>query len=627
MNSYNREKIHILDALTANQIAAGEVVENPGSVVKELVENSIDAGANRISVKVLDSQAESIQVSDNGRGMSPEDLSRAILRHATSKIKRVEDLSLLGTLGFRGEALPSIASVSDLSLSSCQKGENTGYRIEVKAGKACVPQEIAHPEGTTVTVENLFYNTPARKKFLKSPQRELSNLGEIMNKMALSHPEIAFSLTVNGKKQLNTSGSGNLSQAVMSVYGQDTLRKLVKVDWLENMLIYGMVSLPELSRANRSQYNFFVNNRWVRCKELAEAVDEVYHTLLPKNRYPLVILYLSLAPSLMDVNVHPAKLEVKFKDGQTIQKCLTGAIIKALSEKETIYAQLAKNEPKSPPLGGKDNFRLEQTATKKASQDKEYRIKDSAPGSLIQSFYRKPKENILGEVRKAVSYEKPAYPGLTFNDKPAPEEPGQKEEQAPEFLFASLRVMGQLSASFILAEGEEGLYIIDQHAAHERIQYERMKIKAEAQEALAQELAIPLTLELSPDEKGLLMEAILEFDNLGFKVEHFGDNSFILRSVPAWYEGSAPESLFYELLAMSERKKGKELKLPRHEELFLRACKSAVKANRYLTESDINKLLSDLDKCQNPSTCPHGRPTAVKITIEEIRRKFLRTSI
>lgn len=620
-------RIRLLDALTSNQIAAGEVVERPASVVKELVENAIDADATRIAVKILDQRGEEILVTDNGRGMSPEDLSRAVLPHATSKLRRIEDLDILSTLGFRGEALPSIAAVSQMWLASAPHGALNGYKIAVEEGQAGEIQEYPMAAGTMVGVNRLFYNTPARREFLKSPAYELSKIGELMSKLALALPEIAFSLEMNGKTVLSTNGGGDLGQAVLAVFGRETLGQLVQVDWLENILISGLVSLPELNRANRSQYNFFVNKRWVRCRALSQAVDEAYYTLLPKNRYPVVVLHLAIAPSQIEVNIHPAKTEIRLKEEERIQKALISAIQGALSRKEQLIPKISGSSPQSPPLGqGDGSLRLEEKERRKLYL-KERRRLEEGQGQILSGrqegarlFYGSPAgKNSASPLKEE---EGAGSKPLNAHD-PFPWEAAAAEK--PPFLYASLRPLGQIGASYIAAEGRDGLYLIDQHAAHERILYEKFAAKAAEEPGASQALAIPLTLELSHEEAGLLTEAILDLQALGFVLEHFGDNTFMLRAVPAWYEGSAPQELVYELLAQGHP--GGGLRLPREEELFLRACKSAVKANQHLEAGDIYHLLAQLDQCQNPSTCPHGRPVAIKLTFEEIRKKFLRTGL
>lgn len=624
MSQFAMPKIHLLDTLTANQIAAGEVVERPASVVKELVENSIDAGATRIFVKVLDANGEHIQVADNGMGMVPEDMVRAIKRHATSKIRQVEDLDTLSSLGFRGEALPSIASVSRMKISSATAQAISGYRISVLDGKASIPEECAMAAGTIVEVEDLFYNTPARRKFLRSPAYELGQISELMTKLALSHPQIAFTLELDGRTALATNGNGKVESVMLAVYGRQTLSQMVGVNWIENMLIYGMASLPVLNRANRSQYNFFVNGRWVRSKELSLAVDEAYATLLPKQRYPLVCLYLSVPPATLDVNVHPGKLEIKLKEAPLVQESLKAALAAALQNRSRLtpsFGSGASNQP----LGGGDGgaFRLGETskhkkANKEAAKESAFlggRSESRKPGGLYQALYAEKTDF--------------SSPAKTNEPLPRPAATPPLPPQAPEspFRYTSLRPMGQLDSTYIIAEGEDGLYLIDQHAAHERILYEDFKKKSQAERAASQPLAVPVTLELSHQESALLVEAVLALHDLGFVLEHFGDNTFILRAVPAWYQGTTPEDLIFDVLNQTERKGGATVALPREEELFLRACKSAVKAYQALTEADIANLLARLDACENPSTCPHGRPVAVKISLAEIRRKFLRTGI
>ncbi|MDD2220950.1 MAG: DNA mismatch repair endonuclease MutL [Clostridia bacterium] len=593
--------IRVLDSQTANQIAAGEVVEGPASVIKELVENAIDAGATEISVKILDSAAENLQVFDNGCGMVPQDMQIAVKRHATSKICAVEDINNIATLGFRGEALAAIAAVSLLSLSSRTPDAVCGKKISVKTGQISEVEDVAMPYGTIIKVEKLFYNTPARKKFLKSPLREVAKISDYLAHLALSNPQIAFLLEQEGKKLLQTNGSGDLFAVALAVYGKETVKKLQAIKG-ENAeaKIFGLISLPELNRSTRQGYNFFINNRWVQSKELSRAVDEAYYTMLPKGRYPLVIIFVELPPNQIDVNIHPTKAQVKLKDYHLLSAYLIRAI------QNTLYHQ----EALSPEL-------------QIAPADQQNKQKED----LISQMLEENRPLTAAEPLRALSLKEALYGGYKQTGHSLYHPPvfyqQQADETAKKMFYSALAPLGQLDSSYLLVGGDDALYIIDQHAAHERILYE--KIKNKAQESLASmPLLIPQVLELTQTELAHLSELIIQLTDLGFIVEDFGDNTFLIRNVPAWYEGNDAAGLLRDLLAQAADKTPDSLKITADEKIFRTACRRAVKANQYLSNSQISALLVQLDQCENPATCPHGRPVCIKIPLEEIKRRFLR---
>lgn len=654
-------RINLLDTQTTNRIAAGEVVERPASVVKELVENAIDAGASRITVKILNNKLDKIQVSDNGCGIAPDDLRRALLRHATSKISCFDDMQTLNSLGFRGEALPAIAAVSELTLISRQTGSLSGYKLISKDGKAGLPEPAGCPEGTTVLVDKLFANLPARKSFLKSPAWEMGQIADLLNRFALAHPKIAFTFSQGEKTILATFGSGELTQAFLAVYGRNILPYMLEVEWLKQIIIKGMVSLPEVNRANRHHYSYFINGRWVYSRELNQAIDEAYETLLPLHRYPTCVLNLFLAPSLLDVNVHPSKMEIKFKEPELVKNAVTAAIKEALRIKELLTPHLDR------PLWQRDNDSTEGANAEESShqakarqQSLVLRSPDGHKPLLSQVLSGKalflPEQSppfASGSAQAPETLPDHAPPD-PFSEGGAPkglELPapfaagGDLIEQglsaaivaegdpkgwglpAQELYFADLYPLGQIDGTFILAKGEDGLYIIDQHAAHERILYEKIAAEAARQPGTSKLLATPLSLELTYQEHLCLINNIVDLKDVGFIVEHFGDNTFILRGVPSWYEGNDGEQLFLTVIAKileENNAPGKTAKKLREEEIFQMACKNAVKANQYLTSADIGAIFQSLDKCESPSTCPHGRPVAIKLTLEEIRKRFLR---
>jgi DNA mismatch repair protein MutL len=630
----NMEKIHLLDSQTSNQIAAGEVVERPASVIKELMENAIDAGANRIKIKIFGHDLEKMQITDNGCGMNPKDLLQCVKRHATSKIKSIEDLDSLGTMGFRGEALPAIAAVSQMTIISRSGDMNTAYETTVVDGQPAKPQEVGAPPGTTIIVDKLFYNTPARKKFLKSPSWELGQISDLVGRLAMAYPHISFDLEQDGKQILRTSGNGQINQAVLAVYGQEVLAHMVELQWMQNILVHGLVSLPQLFRSSRHHYTFFVNNRWIRSKELSAAVNEAYHTILPAKRYPIVVIYLQVAPDFVDVNVHPSKMEVKFKDAQMVQNIVRDAIREALLKKEKALPSLGQihytKEDKAQSKSGirteeKDLLRQDSVSdallNKKPTQSANYSIKfhDKSPGSLHESLYSSVR---FTDKKEDIPIDPQIQP-LSESQAAASRQEDKRLDKKKDFHFSSLHPLGQVDGTYIVAAGDDCVYFIDQHAAHERILYEKIKAQARDMAVAVDQLAVPQTVELTHQEALWLTDDIIALTNMGFIIEHFGDNTFIIRGVPFWYQGSDAGLLMRAVI----EKHGARKESLREEELFLLACKSAVKANQHLTAADISALLQELDKCQNPHTCPHGRPVIIKIGLDEIRRTFLRSNI
>jgi DNA mismatch repair protein MutL len=595
-------KINILDPLTANQIAAGEVVERPVSVVKELIENSIDAGSTRIQILLEEGGIKRIRVVDNGWGIEGEDLPRAIQRHATSKILSVDDLNSLRTLGFRGEALPSIAAISKMTLSSRTKEKAVGFSIQVKGNEISDLREIGTPVGTEIIVDDLFYNTPARKKFLKSPSGELGMVSDMVGRIAISRPDIAFELLHGKRTILKTPGNNNLSQVIFSVYGKEIARNLVQVEYKHGPIIRGYISTTQMTRTSRQYYNFYLNGRYIKSKELAEALEEGYYTRIPQKRFPIAIVFFEMDPSLFDANVHPAKLEIKFKDFLPVKEAFIYAINNALSDPKISIPQIRSNK-------NEDDVSLEQLKITHHYKIEPEKIERNQKEILLEhtGLYHDQTEQVQDE--------------NCFSETEATDLP---ESTKP--FFSLLKVLGQIEGTYIIASGEKGLYIIDQHAAHERIRYEKIKKMFLEQPSASAMLAVPITIEFSPRQTIWLINHIIELRELGFVLEHFGDHTFLLRGTPVWHiEGNSQELLFDILEKLGSDFSVRLKELINEEKLFSLACKSAVKGNNFITSSDISFLLQQLDLIDNPYTCPHGRPTMILLTHEEIKRRFLRT--
>lgn len=570
-------RIKILPEDLINKIAAGEVVERPASVVKELIENSIDAGATKITVEIQNAGRKLIRVSDNGCGMTKEELSLAIQRHSTAKISKLDDLFNIQTLGFRGEALPSIASVSNLEVRSRVMGEEAGMeagmeagsQLKIEGGKEIKTEDIGCPPGTTITIKDLFFNTPARKKFLKSPATEMGHIGNIVSKYTMAFPQIAFELISDGKPLLSSPGSGNLKDAVMAVYGVDLLKQLTETEFNFNHgKVYGLISRPTLSRIDKTYENFYVNGRYVRNFLLNRALEEAYRTLIPNNRYPVAVLFIEIDRKQVDVNVHPTKREVKFVKTQEVMDAVRSAVSKTLQNVQG---------PTSNVAGARD-FGL----------DKEWK-----PGMADVLFdVQGPMSNVaIEEVSFEVSAVQPLIPIYQYKD------------------------------TYIICTDGEDLVLIDQHAAHERILYDQLS--HELQVAGHQSLLIPETIELTTKEMVVLQDNIGYLKSLGFDLEEFGNNSFILRSVPAIATKAPPKQLLTDIISeIQNLGKSAQMDIKQENIRKLIACHSAIKAGDKLTAQEMNQLIKDLYTTENPLTCPHGRPTMFRITEEELKKRF-----
>ncbi len=629
-------KIHILDTLTTNMIAAGEVADRPAYIVKELIENSIDAGATRIEVRILDAKCEKIQITDNGCGMTPEDMRMSIIRHATSKISRAEDLNQLHTLGFRGEALPSIAAVSVMTMISKTPDSDVGYKMTVENGKASLPEEVAAQNGTLIVIDRLFYNTPARKKFLRSVHTELAAIAEVVTNMALSRLDIAFTLRRGNSRSIATSGQGNLQKTIFELFGREAAKNMLQVDLQDaehDIHVYGAISLPGYNRSTR-QYRFFVNGRSVRSPVLVKAIEDGYYTAMPDTRYPIAYLFLQLPTHTIDVNIHPAKLDIKFDDPVLIRSLVTQGIQQALFKNNLIIPRVETAEEKS------KNSRVAPTVEQLEWMD--------APNA--QPVFRERKrwgaEDFYRQLYapQSHSYSQAEPPGTFWTDsveaapsaEPYPQQleadgPAYVQEENPQRIcYSRLHVLGQYLGTYIIAYGAEGLYLIDQHAAAERILYEKLADKA-AEDKLADSsvLAMPIPLQLSAADTLKLEEHIVTIRDMGFVLARAENGTYSIREIPLWCNAMYAEKLLFMVIDYLQAFDGDASKSLQHiqaEALFLASCKRSIKANRRLTDQDIRCLLEDLDHCRIPTSCPHGRPIAIILTEAEIRRRFLRSS-
>jgi DNA mismatch repair protein MutL len=589
-------RIHLLEEHTVNRIAAGEVVERPASVVKELVENSIDAGAHTIIVEVEQGGKRLIRVTDDGEGMSPADALLSIQRHATSKIRDAEDLQSIVTLGFRGEALPSIAAVSRFELLTKRADLDTGMRLVVENGQVVEAEECAARNGTTVTVRDLFYNTPARLKFLKSVATELSHITELMTRFALAFPEISFRLLHNGQEIFVSQGSTDPRHALLAVFGRDVARELRSIDFAQGSLrITGYVSPPHLTRPTRAMQSFFVNRRLVRHRVLSKALDDAYRTLTPEGRHPVAAIFLQVPPYSVDVNVHPTKAEVKFSHEGEVYHAVLTAIRQALLQQGMMPSALP---------GLQSGLDIAQPAAR-----------PSTGQPIWQPSPMPPQEVLHAELLRRA--------GIELSQATSVEVQPAARPYAE--MLEGFQVLGQLDRTYIIASSLRGLLIIDQHVAHERVLYEKLTVLRQRQPVPVQHLLTPLVFHLDRRTATLLGEHLQEIQNMGFLLEPFGSDSVVLRGVPAWLGQRNVEALVRDLLdEISEL--GVQRRLPLTDETLVAttACKMAVKAGDALSHAEMTHLLQELAETENPYLCPHGRPVVLVLSIEELERRFKR---
>lgn len=665
--------IEILDQQTIDKIAAGEVIERPSSVVKELVENAIDARASAITVEIKEGGVSFIRITDNGCGIEAGQVPLAFLRHSTSKIRSVEDLACVSSLGFRGEALSSIAAVAQVELITKTASGLSGTRYVIEGGQEKSSEEIGAPEGTTFLVRNLFYNTPARKKFLKTPQTEAGYIGDLMERLALSHPEVSFKLIVNNQPKLHTSGNSNLKEVIYHVYGRDIAGNLIEVQG-ENELfsIQGYIGKPLISRGNRNFENYFINGRYIKSGLIAKSIEEAYKSFVMQHKFPFTVLHISIKGDLLDVNVHPTKMELRFSNGEAIYQYLTGLIRDAINQNELVY-----------------QVSLEKEQEEKARQAREKKEQLRSSRNAPEPFERKRLESVRQAVQKDSPYEPkygkpvpsetqkqtiPAQPmeepkiaesvaesityaqqvslsdmegkdrrGLLAKEGPGtpndgieetsgrfPLEKAQMEEEAhPRKLLEEgsrkdHRIIGQLFETYWLVEFDGSLYIIDQHAAHEKVLYERMLAALQTKEFTSQMVYPPILLTLNMQEESLLKKYMGYFQELGYEIEHFGGKEYAVTAVPANLFGLDGQELMIEVLDSLAGFHGKETPQMVTEKIASMSCKAAVKGNQALAREEMEALIGELLALENPYHCPHGRPTIISMSKHELEKKFKR---
>ncbi|WP_145331567.1 DNA mismatch repair endonuclease MutL [Paenibacillus xylanexedens] len=742
-------KIHVLDEHIANQIAAGEVVERPASVVKELLENAVDAGASKIEVAVEEGGLLRIRVKDNGSGIEPDDLETAFYRHATSKITHGRDLFQITSLGFRGEALPSIAAVSKVEVLTASGDDGRGRRIVIEGGKLCTHEDATSPQGTEFVVKELFYNTPARLKYMKTIQTELGHISDVLYRMAMSHPHISFTLRHNENTLLQTLGNGDLLQVVAAIYGTSAAKAMLPIEG-ENLdyKISGLISLPEWTRANRAGMSTIVNGRYIRNYGLNQAILKAYHTLLPINRFPLVVLQLEMHPSLVDVNVHPAKLEVRFSKEAELYEFVE-TTLRGILRQEVLIPQVRKQQirrgddssfiqeqflfPRGPvkeqevsegygqqgplgkPVSEDDHSDLDAPAeiepgggipagtgagagngSEPALQQSSSDFSQSAPlpeappestpayGSLdllngAQFDQRNDSEQEIlsgdhpgqqsrnntgesadvhaGEVAatsttgtraasesQTEAYRAPSYSAPVRENRTPYTSAGQKGERSwkkasipdPAKLsaamhadpsmpaFPELSLIGQHHGTYLIAQNDEGLYLIDQHAAHERVNYEYYYEKFGNPAQASQELLLPITLEFTPSETEKLKARLAWFEQAGVYLEHFGGQTFRVRSHPYWFPKGDEKDIIEEMSEWVLSERSIDVAKMREAASIMCSCKASIKANQKLTDREAEVLIQRLGSCRQPYTCPHGRPIVISFSTYDLEKLFKR---
>ncbi len=674
-------KIILLDDLTSSQIAAGEVVERPASVVKEMVENSIDAGSTRISVEIRNGGIKYIRIDDNGCGMEPDDCIIAFDKHATSKIRSSEDLFSINTLGFRGEALASIAAVSKVTLRTKTRDSENGTLVVIEGGDLVESGPCGAKDGTSFTVENLFYNTPARYKFLMKDRTEASYVAEVMERIALSHPSISFRL-ISDKNQILYTPGGTLKDAVYGLYGREVAEKLVPCGFYEGAVkVTGLCGMKELTYGNRNRQMAFVNGRFVKSKTVSAAIDEAYKTLTMKGRFPFVILNIELPPTRVDVNVHPAKTEVRFADNNAVFRTVFHAISSAIYEREvqppefsgasglmpgdlpfeSIDAKGTLESTASEPETVSDNYFMlekddkndnsgitgenvkdvgntgESTENNDAdiianylrpvvdnadtAEPQQEDSDDRAPGSLISKYFELKGEEPLGQKEQS------ALPGLERPQKSGKQD--QEKNRDPQFsqecieVYKNGRVIGQLLETYILIEYDGAFYMVDQHAAHERLKYEEIRSRLEGAENPSVQMLLPVAVRLGASEMLRFREILPALEMLGFEIDEFGNDTVIIRSIPTLIDESVAESFVVTAIGSPRTGEGMTNVFPDNA-VYTMACKAAIKGNMKLSDVEIRYLLDSLANVKNPGTCPHGRPIIFKMTQYEIERRFHR---
>lgn len=637
-------KIQVLDQVTIDKIAAGEVVERPASVVKELVENAIDAKAAAVTVEVKEGGISFMRIADNGCGIDREDVPGAFLRHSTSKIRNAEDLEHISSLGFRGEALSSIAAVSQVELITKTPEDSFGTRYMISGGKEEGMEDIGAPDGTTFLVRQLFYNVPARRKFLKTAMTEAGHVSDLMTRMALSHPHISFQFINNGQSKLHTSGNGNLRDVIYHIYGREIAANLINVTYEKNGIrITGYIGAPLISRGNRNFETYFINGRYVKSSIIYKAIEDAYKDFTMQHKYPFTVLHIEVVGEDVDVNVHPTKMEVRFHNQQMIYNSIYEAVDQALHEKKLIpevTIDVPKAEPKAqakpePKAQPKEVIQPEvnnsvKVQPEKASGERDLDYFMEQMKKRVMSYHQ---QNSSAEVKGKSDIFKPQVQVDRVKEVAASYRAKQSPEQMTLFdgklldkeKRANYKIIGQVFDTYWLVEFDNSLYIIDQHAAHERVLYEKTLREMKTREFTSQMISPPVILNLTMQEAQLLRTYMDQFTRIGFEFEEFGQDSYAVRSVPANLFSIAKKELLMEMIdSLSEEVHRRQSSELLDEKIASMSCKAAVKGNMRLSAQEVDALIGELLKLDNPYHCPHGRPTIISMSKRELEKKFKR---
>ena len=658
--------IQVLDQITIDKIAAGEVIERPASIIKELVENAIDAGASAVTVEIKEGGISFIRITDNGCGIPKGEVPLAFLRHSTSKIRSVDDLSTVASLGFRGEALSSIAAIAQVELITKTKDEVTGTRYRIEGGAEKSIEDTGAPGGKTFLVHQIFYNTPARRKFLKTPMTEASHVSELMTRLALSHPEVSIQFINNGQEKLHTSGNGKLKDIIYHVFGRDIANNLLETnERIDGIQVQGFIGKPIISRGNRNYENYFINGRYVKSNIIAKAIEDAYKDFTMQHKYPFTALHFTMDGTDLDVNVHPTKMELRFSNQQGVYNFIYNALKQTLSEPELI-PRVELPEAKEVPVKAEKivERKQEQPMTPVREERKTPVIEEE---KNLDYFMKKMRERVTAYhqqvtkvkptpapsvVQENVNYEALPASQVAAVKQPVPEQRTVAKEPMPEQAVApreeksvvtekqldffeeklltkkaaqEYKIIGQLFETYWLVEFHEQLYIIDQHAAHERVLYEKTLRGMKDREFTSQYLSPPIILNLSMQEEEALNTHMDIFTNIGFEIEPFGGDSYAIRAVPDNLFSIAKRELFTEML--DQLVDGIHSSLAPDivaEKVASMSCKAAVKGNSRLSAAEVETLIGELLELENPYHCPHGRPTIIAMTKRELEKKFKR---
>lgn len=633
--------IQVLDQITIDKIAAGEVIERPASIVKELVENAIDAKATSVTVEIREGGISFIRITDNGCGIPKEEVSLAFLRHSTSKIRSEKDLATVTSLGFRGEALSSISAISQVEVITKTKESDFGVKYTIEGGVEKGLEEIGAPEGTTFLVNQIFYNTPARRKFLKTPMTEASHVNELMIRLALSHPEVSVQFINNGQSKFHTSGNGNVKDVIYHVFGREIANNLLEINYNErNLRVSGYIGKPMISRGNRNYENYYINGRYVKSDIIAKAIEDGYKDFTMQHRYPFTVLHFWLDGNEIDVNVHPTKMELRFSHQQEIYNFVYQVVKKTLIEPELIpRVELPKSveeksivETKAPEKHDEAYFmrKMKERVESYHRQASQAEVKDT------KELHRGNMQ--IDRIKEAVTYNKNRVredqfisatvekPKLDIQEKPKIEQLNFFDEKLlTKKASQEYTVIGQVFDTYWLVEFKEQLYIIDQHAAHERVLYEKTLHGMKNRTFTSQYLSPPIILNLSMQETRLLTEHMDLFTKIGFEIENFGGDSFAVRAVPDNLFSIAKKELLMEMLdRLSDDITSAEAPDIIGEKIASMSCKAAVKGNTKLSAAEVDALIGELLELENPYHCPHGRPTIIAMTKRELEKKFKR---